>query len=172
MGKWITREHVHVDRIACPWLIKKYVDPKAEFIFVPEEKILDVARKENATPFDAKGVELGHHGKDCSFETIIKKYGLKDPILQDLARIVHSADVQEDIDLSAEARGLEAISRGQMFLVKDDYEAIERGAFLYDSLYEYCKYRRMQRERKEEIERAPSSERFELIKKLMSEYKA
>lgn len=171
MGKWITREHAHVDRVACPWLIKKYIDPKAEFIFVSPENILDVAKRENAIPFDAEGVELGHHGKDCSFETIIKKYNLQDPILQDLAKIVHSADVQEDIDLSPEARGLEAISRGQMFLVKDDYEAIERGALLYDSLYEYCKYRRVSKEKKDEIDHAPRAQRFELIKKLMSSYK-
>ncbi|MHB8567083.1 MAG: chromate resistance protein ChrB domain-containing protein [Nitrososphaerales archaeon] len=171
MGKWITREHVHVDRVACPWLIKRCVDPQAEFIFVPPDRIQEVARRENAIPFDAQGVELGHHGKDCSFESIIKKYKIEDPIMQDVAKIVHSADVQEDIDLSPEAKGLEAISRGQMFLVKDDYDAIERGAFLYECLYQYCKYLRMYNGKKEEIESTPREQRFELLKKLMSSYK-
>jgi hypothetical protein len=167
MSKWITRDHVHVDRVACPWLIKKYVDPKAEFLFVPLEKIEEIAKKENATPFDAPSAELGHHGNNCSFETIIKKYKIKDPILDEVAKIVHSADIGEDIDKAPEARGLEAISRGQMFLVKDDHEAIQKGGFLYDCLYAYCKYRKVMREHKSEIESARKEERFNLTKKLV-----
>jgi hypothetical protein len=85
--KWITREHVHVDRVACPWLIKKYIDRSAEFFFTPPEKLSEVAKKEQAIPFDAEGVELGHQGNDCSFETIIKKYKIKDPILDKLQRL-------------------------------------------------------------------------------------
>ncbi len=168
MSKWVTREHVHVDRVACPWLIRRYVDPKAEFIFVSPGKVSEVAKRENAIPFDTEGAELGHHGKDCSFESIIKKYKIQDPIVHDLAKIVHSADMQEDIDLSPEARGLEAISRGQMFLVKDDHEAIERGAFVYDSLYQYCKYKRLYAERKKEIDSTPKELRFDILKKLMA----
>jgi len=94
--KWVTRENVHVDRVACPWLIRKFVDPKAEFLFVPADQVMAVAEKENATPYDVKGVELGHHGKECSFDAIVKKYELtSDPALLLLARIVNGADTDE-----------------------------------------------------------------------------
>ncbi|MHB1907330.1 MAG: chromate resistance protein ChrB domain-containing protein [Nitrososphaerales archaeon] len=168
MAKWITREHVHVDRVACPWLIRKFVDSKAEFLFVPAEEIVKVAKKENATPFDAEGVELGHHGNDCSFETIIKKYKIQDPIVHEVAKIVHSADISKDVDKAPEARGLEAISRGQMFLVKDDYEAIEKGSFLYDCLYMYCKYKLVMKESAKEINNTPKEKRYALIKALVA----
>ena len=166
--KWITREHVHVDRVACPWLIKKYIDPQAEFLFVPSVRVLDVAEKEGAIPFDSEGVELGHHGNDCSFETIIKKYSITDPIIAQVAKIVHSADISGDIDKAPEARGLEAISRGHMFFVKDDYEAIQRGSFLYDCLYIYCKYKQIMSEHDLEIKNASKEDRFDLIKKLVT----
>ena len=171
MAKWVTREHVHVDRVACPWLIRKYIDPHAEFLFVPPDMIRETAESESATPFDSEGVELGHHGNDCSFETIIKKYNIQDPILDDVAKIVHSADVGADIDKAPEARGLEAISRGQMFLVKSDHEAIEKGAYVYDCLYEYCKYKIVMNEREEELQSAPKEKRFDLIRRLVSSYK-
>lgn len=166
--KWITREHVHVDRIACPWLIKKYVDPEAEFLFVAPEKLMEVAKEERATPFDVEGVELGHHGNDCSFETIIKKFNIKDPTLNEVAKIVHSADISADRDKSPEASGLEAISRGQMFLVKDDQEAVQKGSFLYDSLYLYCKYKHVLKYHDKEINDSTSRERFQLIKRLVA----
>jgi hypothetical protein len=166
--KWITREHVHVDRVACPWLIKKYVDPEAKFLFVPAAMLNEIAKKEGAIPFDAEGVELGHQGNDCSFETIIKKYNIKDSILDQVAKIVHSADIAVDSDKAPEARGLEAISRGQMFLVKDDYEAIERGSFLYDCLYMYCKYNQVIKDHDQEIRNAGKDDRFALIKILVS----
>ena len=105
MGKWITRELVHVGRVACPWQIKHYIDPLADFIFAPADDISDIVAKENAIPFDASGVELGHHGKDCSFETIIEKYNIEDPIVNDMARMINSADISDDIDASPEARG-------------------------------------------------------------------
>lgn|SRR5487761_122545 len=168
--KWITREHVHVDRVACPWLIRKYVDPEAEFLFVSPEKLGQVAKLQDATPFDAEGVELGHHGNDCSFETIIKKYKLKDPILEDLAKIVHSADIDSGIDKSPEAAGLEAISRGQMFLVSDDQEAIEKGSYFYDCLYAYCIYKRVIKERESEIKNAKKEDRFSTLKSLVASY--
>jgi hypothetical protein len=166
--KWITREHVHVDRVACPWLIRKYVDPDAEFLFVSPEKLNEISRDEQAIPFDAKGVELGHQGNDCSFETIIKKYKINDPILDEVAKVVHCADISVDIEKAPEARGLEAISRGQMFLVKNDYEAIERGAFLYDCLYMYFKYKRIIKEHDQEINNSRKDDRFLLIKNLVS----
>ena len=95
---WITRSHVHVDRVACPWLITRFVDSDAEFLFVPANQIEQVARERGAIPFDAPGVELGHHENRCSFESILLKYGLKEAGLLRLAKIVHAADVSEDID--------------------------------------------------------------------------
>ena len=110
--KWITRSHVHVDRVACPWLITRFIDNEAEFLFVPKNQIDKVAAETGAIPFDAPGVELGHHGGRCSFESIILKYDLKEPGLLRLAQIVHAADVAEDIDTDPIARGLEAIASG------------------------------------------------------------
>ncbi|RLI41216.1 chromate resistance protein [Candidatus Bathyarchaeota archaeon] len=109
--KWVTREYVHVDRTACPWLIKKFIDPEAEFIFVPTEKIEEVTKTQGAIPFDAPGVKLGHHDGRCSFETIIEEYKLKDPVLHELAKIVHSADTR-DTELAPEGIGLSAIMTG------------------------------------------------------------
>ena len=159
-----------MDRVACPWLIRKFVDPEAEFLFVPSEKVQEIAKKESATPFDAEGVELGHHGNDCSFETIIKKYKLDDPMLNDVAKIVHSADVSADIVKAPEAAGLEAISRGQMFLASDDYEAIEKGSYLYDCLYAYCAYKRVMKNYETEIKNAKKEERFDLLRSLVGSY--
>src|SRR6476620_1684743 len=96
--KWITREHVKVDRVACPWLIRKFVDPHAEFLFVPVEQVMDLAAREKATPYDVKGVEFGHHGKECSFDAIVKKHGLtKDLALVLLAKIVNGADTDNTL---------------------------------------------------------------------------
>src|SRR5207248_4157070 len=108
--KWVTRERVKVDRVACPWLIKKFVDPQAEFLFVPVEQVMEVAAKENAIPYDVKGVEFGHHGKECSFDAIVKKYGLdKDPALVLLAKIVNGADTDNSLWNQLESAGLNAI---------------------------------------------------------------
>ena len=93
--KWVTRQYVHVDRTACPWLIKKFVDPKAEFVFVPVEKIEEVVRKEKAIPYDAPNVELGHHGEKCSFDSIVEKYKINDPSVLELAKIVRAADTDK-----------------------------------------------------------------------------
>jgi hypothetical protein len=95
--KWITRERVKVDRVACPWLLKKFVDPEAEFLFVPADKVLEIAEREEAIPFDVPRVELGHHEGKCSFEAIIEKYRINDPAIHLLAKIVHGADVSEDL---------------------------------------------------------------------------
>lgn len=136
--KWITREHVMVDRVACPWLILKCVDPQAEFLFVPADKVMELAKKENATPFDMPGVELGHHVGRCSFEAIVAKFKLEDPAIQLMARIVHGADVEVDLYGRPEAAGIKAIAKGFRLLgFKDDHEILEREFVVYDALYAY-----------------------------------
>jgi len=137
--KWVTRSHVHVDRVACPWLIKRFVDNEAEFLFVPSSHVKRVATETGATPFDAQDVELGHHESRCSFESIVLKYELKDPALQRLAKIVHSADVATDIDKDPIARGLEAIAVGYSLRYPDDEENLEYQFEVYDALYAWCR---------------------------------
>jgi hypothetical protein len=137
--KWITRSHVHVDRVACPWLISRFIDNEAEFLFVPASQIDKVAKEQNAIPFDASGVELGHHEGRCSFESIILKYGLQEPGLLRLAKIVHAADVAEDIDTDPLARGLEAIASGYSLRFPDDMENLENQFEVYDALYAWCR---------------------------------
>ena len=137
--KWITRSHVHVDRVACPWLIIRFIDSEAEFIFVPKSQIDRVANETGAIPFDSPGVELGHHEDRCSFESIILKYDLKDAGLLRLAKIVHAADVAEDIDTDPIARGLEAIASGYSLRFPDDRENLEHQFELYDALYAWCR---------------------------------
>jgi hypothetical protein len=136
---WITRSHVHVDRVACPWLITRFVDSEAEFLFVPANQIEDVARETGAIPFDVPGVELGHVDGRCSFESILLKYGLKEPGLLRLAKIVHAADVAEDIDTDPIARGLEAIASGYSLRFPEDLENIEKQFEVYDALYAWCR---------------------------------
>ena len=137
--QWITRSHVHVDRVACPWLITRFVDSEAEFLFVPASQIEKVAKETGAIPYDAPGVELGHVDGRCSFESIIVKYGLKEPGLLRLAKIVHSADVDEDIDADPIARGLEAIASGYSLRFPEDLENIENQFGVYDALYAWCR---------------------------------
>ena len=137
--KWITRSHVHVDRVACPWLITRFIDSEAEFLFVPANQIETVARETGAIPFDAPGVELGHHDGRCSFESIILKYALKDAGLLRLAKIVHAADVAEDIDSDPIARGLEAIASDYSLRYPDDLENLEHQFVVYDALYAWCR---------------------------------
>jgi hypothetical protein len=137
--KWITRSHVHVDRVACPWLITRFIDNDAEFLFVPASQIEKVAKEENAIPYDASGVELGHVDGRCSFESIILKYGLKEPGLVRLAKIVHAADVSADIDTDPLARGLEAIASGYSLRFPEDMENLELQFEVYDALYAWCR---------------------------------
>jgi hypothetical protein len=137
--KCITRSHVHVDRVACPWLITRFVDNEAEFLFVPASQIEKVAKETGAIPYDAPGVELGHVDGRCSFESIIVKYGLKEPGLLRLAKIVHAADVDEDIDSDPIARGLEAIASGYSLRFPEDMENIEHQLEVYDALYAWCR---------------------------------
>ena len=137
--KWITRSHVHVDRVACPWLITRFIDSEAEFLFVPKSQIEQVVKETGAIPFDASGVELGHHDGRCSFESIILKYSLNDPGLLRLAKIVHAADIAEDLDADPIARGLEAIATGYSLRYPNDMQNLERQFEIYDALYAWCR---------------------------------
>jgi len=138
--KWITREHVKVDRVACPWLIRKFVDPHAQFLFVPASQVAEIARKEGATSYDCDGDELGHHGKECSFDAIVKKYGLgKDRALALMARIVNGADTDNSLWHQPESAGLDAIAEGFRHMgFGNDIEQIEAEWIVYDALYAYC----------------------------------
>jgi len=138
--KWITREHVKVDRVACPWLIKKFVDRDAEFHFVPAEKVQAEASRLGAISYDVPGAELGHHGKECSFEAIIRKYNLTgDPALALLARIVNGADTDNSLYHQPEGPGLNAIAEGFRHLgYRNDHEINAAEGIVYDALYAYC----------------------------------
>ena len=139
--RWITRENVKVDRVACPWLISKYIDREAQFYFVPADQVASEAARLGATPFDVEGVELGHKGKECSFETILKKYNLGgDPALALLGRIVNGADTDNSLWHQPEGPGLKAIAEGFRHLgFKDDHEINAAEWVVYDALYAYCK---------------------------------
>jgi hypothetical protein len=138
--KWITRERVKVDRVACPWLIKKFVDKDAEFLFVPGDKVMSEAKRLGATPYDVKDVELGHHGQECSFEAILKKYGLtKDPALVLLGKIVNGADTDNTLYRQPEGPGLEAVAEGFRHLGYADDHALNAAEWIvYDALYAYA----------------------------------
>jgi hypothetical protein len=137
--KWITRERVKVDRVACPWLIKKFLDPEAEFLFVPAESVMQMADREKAIPFDVPDVELGHHDGKSSFEAIVRKYQIEDAAIALLAEIVHGADVTQDLYGRAEAPGLKAIAEGFRHLgFRDDHEILAQEFIVYDALYAYC----------------------------------
>jgi hypothetical protein len=135
--KWVTRTHVHVDRVACPWLITRFIDSDAEFLFVPRSQVDEAARREDAIPFDAPGVELGHHDGKCSFEALIGHYGLTDKALLRMASIVHAADTQQ-MDKDPIAAGLEAIAVGYSLRFPEDQENIARQFEVYDALYAWC----------------------------------
>ena len=140
--KGLTRERVKVDRVACPWLIKKFVDPDAEFLFVPPEQVMELSQREAPIPFVVTGVELGHHAGKCSFESIVDKYEIKDPAIKLLSRIVHGADVSTDLYGEPEAAGLKAIAEGFRHLgLRDDHEVLEKQFIVYDALYEHCRQR-------------------------------
>ena len=142
--RWVTREKAKVDRIACPWLIKRFVDSDSEFIFVPREKVMEVAKDKSAIPFDIEGAELMHyvdHGEErVSFDSIIRKYNLKDSALLDLAEIVRGADASL-VNPRLESAGLEAAAMGFREIARDDHENMKLQFPLYDALYQYCKLR-------------------------------
>ena len=136
--KWVTRARPMVDRIACPWLIRRFVDPEAEFLYAPPDQVMAVAERESAVPYDVPGVEFGHHGDACSFDAIIQKYGLTDPALHKLARIVRGADTNA-LDLTPESAGLYAIASGYRLTHEDDLLQLERSLPVYDALYAWCR---------------------------------
>ncbi len=137
---WITRSHVHVDRVACPWLITRFIDSQAEFLFAPKSEIEQIVQETGAIPYDVQGtVELDHHDGRCSFESIILKYDLKDPGLLRMAKIIHAADVSQDIDKDPIARGLEAIASGFSLRYPEDMENLEYQFEVYDALYAWCR---------------------------------
>jgi len=135
----VTRKNAAVDRIACPWLIRRFIDPGAEFLYVDEDEVSRVAREEGAEPFDVEGAELGHVDGRCSFESILVRYGLRDPALGRLAEIVHGADIQADLGQTREAAGLKAVAMGFRRLYGDrDLEKLEAEMPVYDALYAWC----------------------------------
>ena len=139
--KWITRKNIKVDRVACPWLIRRFVDPEAEFLFANEDELLRSAQAENAIPFDAPRVpevKLNHRGNQCSFEAIIADYDLTAPGLARLALIARAADIKEQESVAAEGMGLRAIAEGFAAMELSDEERLARGFPIYDALYEYC----------------------------------
>lgn len=136
--KWVTRERPKIDRIACPWLIARYIDKQAEFLYVPASKVLSTAKETGATPYDIPGVEMGHEGEMCSFDAFIKKYKLTDPALRQLATIVRGADTDR-LDLAPQAAGLLAISQGLSRNFSNDHEMLRHGMIIYDALYSWCK---------------------------------
>lgn len=136
--QWITRERPKIDRIACPWLIARFIDEDPDFLYVPVDEVMKVAAKTGATPYDVPGVELGHHGEQCSFDAFLARYRLDDVALHKLALIVRGADCGQ-LHLAPEAAGLLAISKGLSLNFRDDHEMLMHGMVLYDSLYAWCR---------------------------------
>lgn len=135
--KWVTRERPKIDRIACPWLISRFIDKEPEFLYVPGKDVLTVAQETGAIPYDIPGVEMTHVGEHCSFDAFLKKYELSDPALQQLAEIVRGADTSK-LDLTPQSAGLYAISLGLSATFKDDHEMLSHGMVMYDALYAWC----------------------------------
>ena len=139
--KWVTRERPKIDRIACPWLIARFIDREPEFLFVPPGEVLAVARDGAAIPYDVPNVELSHDGELCSFDAFLRKYGLADPALAELAVIVRGADTARP-ELAPQAAGLLAVSLGLSHLYRDDHEMLKHGIVIYDALYAWCRHAR------------------------------
>jgi len=136
--RWVTRERPKIDRIACPWLIARFVDARAEFLYVPQKEVLGAAREKDAVPYDISDVHFSHEGERCSFDAFLKHYRLRDPALKDLAMIVRGADTAR-LDLAPQAPGLAAISLGLSRNFQDDHEMLKHGMVMYDALYTWCK---------------------------------
>jgi hypothetical protein len=137
--QWITRERPKIDRIACPWLIARFIDKEAEFVYVPAAEVFRIAEQTGAIPYDIPGAELSHVGELCSFDAFLKKYDLSDPALQALAVIVRGADTSQ-LDLTPQSAGLYAISLGLSHCYTDDHEMLRHGLVIYDALYAWCQY--------------------------------
>lgn len=166
--KWITREYVSVDRTACAWLIRKFVDERAEFIFVPVEQIQEVAKKEEAIPYDAPAVELGHHGDKVSFDAIAEKYKITDPAVLELAKIVRAVDTHHPEE-SREGPGLRALIDGIVIAAKDDHEAVAKTSQIYDALYTNCKLKVIREKYKKETEKMDKGCRTEFLKRRLAD---
>jgi len=138
--KWVTREKPKTDRIACPWLIKKLIDPDAEIIYVPREQVLEVAEREKAISFDAPGAKYAHREGKCTFEVLIEEYNLTDPALLELAKIIHGADVSDE-KTTPQSPGLRAIGEGFLHVIEDDHENLRIQSYIYDALYAWCQAR-------------------------------
>jgi hypothetical protein len=136
--KWVTRKGAKTDRVACPWLIKKFIDPQAVFLFVPEGEVAEVARREGGKSFDCPGADYTHRDGKCSFEVLVDAYRLQDPAVQALARIVHGADIKADVGIVPEAAGLQAIAHGFAAIISDDHRKLELEFPVYDALYTWC----------------------------------
>jgi hypothetical protein len=137
--KWVTRERPKTDRIACPWLVRRFIDPDAEILYVPADQVLAVARQQDARSFDAPGAQFTHQDARCTFEVLIDEFKLgEDPALRRLARIVHAADIAQDLDSDALGPGLLAIGEGGLSVEAEDQRLLERGSFVYDALYAWC----------------------------------
>lgn len=136
--KWVTREHPKTDRIACPWLIRKFIDPDAEIVYVPRDQVLAVAEREGAISFDAPGARYTHRGSLCSFEVLVDEYAIDDPAVVLMANVVHGADVSEDVGATPESAGLSAIADGFALLDLDDQRQLELELPVYDALYAWC----------------------------------
>ncbi len=137
--KWVTREGAKTDRVACPWLIKRFIDPEAEFLFVPKEQVLEVASREGGESFDTLGADYTHRDNKCSFEILMEEYRLNDSALLELAKIVHGADIEADLNIVPEAAGLKAIAEGFYLSCPDDHEKLRLEFPLYDALYAWCR---------------------------------
>ena len=139
--KWVTREHPKTDRIACPWLIRRFIDPGAEIVYVPRDQVLEYAEREGATSFDAPGAKYTHRGNKCSFETLVEEYKIDDPAVALMAKVVHGADVSEDADATPQSPGLLAIADGFALLDVDDQRQLELELPVYDALYAWAQQR-------------------------------
>ena len=137
--KWITRERPKIDRIACPWVIKKFIDEDAEFIYAPKDQVFELAKRLDAIPYDIPGAEYSHQDENCTFDYIIKKHKLNDPVLNELAAIIRGADTAR-FDLAPQSAGLWAISAGLSYNYRDDYEMLEIGMKIYDALYSWASF--------------------------------
>jgi hypothetical protein len=139
--KWVTREHPKTDRVACPWLIRNFIDPGAEIVYVPRDEVLTYAEREGATSFDAPGATYTHRGRKCSFEVLVDEFKIEDPAVALMARVIHGADVSEDIDETPESAGLLAIADGFALLPVDDQRQLALELPVYDALYAWAKAR-------------------------------
>ena len=160
--KWITREKPKIDRVACAWLIKRFIEKDAKIIYVPEQQVLKMAKKLNAIPFDVPGVEFTHYKDQCTFDYFIKKYKLTDPALLKLATIVRGADTDRH-DLASQSSGLWAISAGLSHSSKDDYEMLAKGMVIYDALYDWAKYHQNEKH----IQKGVENELYSVLKKFV-----